>query len=79
MKALRQIWQNWVYQARFIGSFQARALITLVYFTALLPFGLLSRLFSDPLKIKPAHDRTDTAWLSRRTRDLDLDTAHRQG
>ncbi|NOX61673.1 MAG: hypothetical protein GXP42_06975 [Chloroflexi bacterium] len=75
---LRQLWQSWLVQARHIGHFQARALITLVYFTLLLPFGLLVVLFSDPLLLRPRDQRV-SAWLPRETRDRTLEDARRQG
>jgi hypothetical protein len=74
---LRKLWQEWLRISKHIGSFNARALITLIYFTILAVFGLASRLFSDPLDIKKRPG--ESAWLSRSTRDLDLDTSRRQG
>jgi hypothetical protein len=74
---LRKLWQEWLRISKHIGSFNARALITLIYFTILAVFGLASRLFSDPLDIKKRPG--ESAWLSRSTSDLDLDTSRRQG
>ena len=49
-----------------IGNFQARVLLTLVYFIWLLPFGLLARRFTDPLDVRgrggPA---ATTGWKKR--------------
>lgn len=73
----RNLWQSWLHLARHIGNFQARALITLVYFVFILPFGILARLFSDPLRLKKT--QADSDWLARQTRDLDLTSARRQG
>jgi hypothetical protein len=74
---LRKLWQEWLRISKHIGSFNARALTTLIYFTILAIFGIPSRLFSDPLDVKkrPAA----SAWLDRHPRDLDLDSARRQG
>ncbi len=74
---LRQLWQEWLVLARHIGNFQARVLITLVYFTFILPFGLVSALFADTLRMKrvPA----GAVWQERSTRDLDLEQARKQG
>ena len=74
---LRNIWNEWLRVSRHIGSFNARALITLIYFTLLAIFGIASRLLSDPLAMKKRPGAS--AWLERTTRDLDLDTARRQG
>jgi len=74
---LRKIWREWLRIAKHIGSFNARVLITLIYFTLLAPFGVLVRLFSDPLDMKkPPEGR---AWMARSTRDPDFDAARRQG
>jgi len=73
----RKLWQEWLRVARHIGSFNARALTTLIYFTILALFGIPSRLFSDPLAMKKRP--VASAWLDRNTRDLDLDSARRQG
>ncbi len=74
---LRNLWQEWLRVSKHIGSFNARALITLIYFTVLALFGLPSRFLADPLHMKkrPA----DSAWLQRTTHDLDMDSARRQG
>ncbi len=74
---LRKLWQEWLRISKHIGSFNARALITLIYFTILAIFGIASRLFSDPLDVKKRPG--ESAWLSRSTRDLDLDSSRRQG
>ncbi len=74
---LRQLWQEWKILARHIGNFQARVLITLVYFTLILPFGLGVSLFADPLQMK--RPRAASHWLSRETRDLNLERAKTQG
>jgi len=74
---LRSFWQSWLHTARHIGNFQARALITLIYFTLIAPFGLFARLLTDPLQIKA--DQSASAWHSRHTYDLDIPRARRQG
>lgn len=74
---LRHLWQEWLILARHIGNFQARVLITLVYFTLILPFGLALAWFTDTLRMKPAP--ANRAWLERTTRDRDLEQARKQG
>ena len=53
-----------------------RFILTIFYFTILLPFGVGVRLLSDPLSIRPSHR---TEWLARSTTDLTIDDARRQG
>jgi len=49
--------------AASIGTFQARLLLTVLYFTWLVPFGLLARFLSDPLAVREAARRSvTTAW-----------------
>ncbi len=74
LKTIRHLWRAWSRLAHRIGNFQARVLLTIVYAVVVLPFGLLVRLFGDPLRIKkrPAH------WLEHSDDTYDLDWARRQ-
>jgi hypothetical protein len=74
---LRSLWSEWKRLARHIGSFNARALITLVYFTLLAPFGLIYHFFADVLQMK--HPPEGSVWLNRETTEPDQETAIRQG
>src|SRR5260370_37287069 len=56
---LKQFWQRWKRLARAVGTFQARVLLTVFYVVLVLPFGIVVRLVSDPLRIK----RRPTQWL----------------
>lgn len=76
MKSLIRIWTHWKEIAQYIGDFQSRIILTLFYFTVLVPFGLFTRLFGDPLRVRP---RTgDSNWSPRKAQDVDLPTARRQ-
>ncbi len=74
---LRNLWREWLRVSKHIGSFNARALITLIYFTFLALFGIPMRLLGDPMGIKK--QPSTSAWQARTTRDLDMDSAQRQG
>ncbi len=74
---LKDLWREWLRVSKHIGSFNARALITLIYFTLLALFGIPMRLLADPMGVKKQPQ--DSAWHERMTRDVDLDTARRQG
>ena len=52
-----------------------RFIATLFYCTILVPFGLLSALFMDPLRIK---DRS-VQWQQREPVPADIDSARQQG
>ena len=76
MRFMRRLWDGWKEIAGYIGDFQARLLLTVFYFTVALPFGVLTRLVSDPLHVRdlPAA----SGWMKRQTRDTDLSDAQRQ-
>jgi hypothetical protein len=58
-----------------VSDRQARAVATLFYFTILAPFGLISRLFTDPLQ----HNTQNEHWLERPPVPTELEAARRQG
>jgi len=74
METLKRLWQGWKRIAKKIGNFQSRVLLTIFYFTVVLPFGLAARLFSDPLRIK----KRPTQWLEHPDEACDLQWARKQ-
>ena len=66
-------WQIWMHD---IGNFQSRVLLTVFYFTALVPFALLTRALADPFD-RRRRDKASTwhPWAERKT---SLDAARRQ-
>ena len=71
---LKKFWEAWTRLARKIGNFQARILLTILYAIAVLPFGLLVRMFADPLRIKNPPAR----WLDHPEETNDIRWARRQ-
>jgi hypothetical protein len=71
---LKRVWQGWKRLAKAIGTFQARVLLTIFYAALVLPFGVLVRLFSDPLRIR----HRPTNWLAHPDETHDLPWAKRQ-
>lgn len=62
--------------AAIVGDIQGRAIAIFFYFTVLVPFGIGSRLFSDPMHIR----RNETvAWHDRSDISDSLEEARRQG
>lgn len=59
---------------RIVGEVNGRVIVTVFYWTVLVPFGLISRLFTDPLNRKG-----DVAWVMRDPVPTDLDSAKEQG
>lgn len=52
MDALQKIWNTWKRVGQWIGDGIARVVLSLLYFTLILPFGLIVTLFMDPLSKK---------------------------
>jgi hypothetical protein len=69
-------WGKWQELSRKSGELLARIVLTIFYFTVVLPFGLSRTFLGDPLRIK----RSDAphTWLARQTRDRTLEDARRQ-
>lgn len=71
----KRAWQRWLRIATVIGDFQARVILSVFYFVIVLPFGLLVRLFMDPLSIKGRHT---TTWTPFAIRTRTIEEAGRQ-
>jgi hypothetical protein len=59
---MRNLWEWWKRVARKIGDFQARIILTILYFLVVGPFALLIRWGSDPLTLKAG---TPRGWCAR--------------
>ena len=73
-QGLKSFWAAWTRLAKKIGNFQARVLLTIMYAVVLLPFGVLARIFSDPLRIK----NRPTEWIEHPDEVMDMQWAKRQ-
>ena len=49
---MKKLWENWKKLAKKIGDFQARLILTVLYFVIVAPFALVVRFAADPLSIK---------------------------
>jgi hypothetical protein len=49
---MRKLWEGWKRVAKRIGDFQARVILTLLYFMIIGPFALIVRWGTDPLSLK---------------------------
>jgi hypothetical protein len=56
----RRLLNGWKAFSRRMGNYQGRLILAFFYFVVVLPFGLLVRLFADPLAL-----RRDAAWRDR--------------
>jgi len=73
---IKDFWHNWKAFGQFLGDWLARVVLTIFYFTILIPFGLGVRLFADPLRIKKL---PNPHWRPRTTGDQTIDDVLRQG
>lgn len=71
---LSRAWENWKRIARRIGNFQARLFLTIFYGLIILPFGLATRIFTDPLRTK----KRPSQWLDYPDVPQDLHWARKQ-
>lgn len=73
---LRKLWEKWKAFGHRIADFQARAILTLVYFIIVPIFGLLVRALSDPLYVK--RQSRDSMWLLKHLDEPSIESARRQ-
>jgi hypothetical protein len=74
VQKLKALWESWKRIAHIIGNFQARVLLTVLYASLVLPFGVIVRLFSDPLRIKHRPEK----WIDHPLETQDMSWAHKQ-
>jgi hypothetical protein len=72
-KPIAFVWDRWNRLMHGVGNFQARLILTLMYYVVVMPFGLIVRSFTDPLRIK----HPPTAWLAHSDEKMDMDWAKR--
>jgi hypothetical protein len=68
-------WDRFNIIAGVVGDVQGRVIVTLFYFTILVPFGLGARLLGDALHLRPRAPH----WLERPSVSSALEEARRQG
>ncbi len=71
-KALTWLWHRWQRLGRLMGNVIARVVMTVLYFTVVLPFGVGVRLLGDPLQMKAR-----PKWLTREDRAQTMEDAQR--
>jgi Saxitoxin biosynthesis operon protein SxtJ len=75
-KSLRtKLWEGWKKFGHALGNFQARVLLTLIYYVLVLPFGLMVRVFSDSMHMKKRPEK----WFDHPPLPNTLEEARRQG
>ena len=69
-------WSRWRELSQKSANVQARVLLTIFYFTVMLPFGVVFGLFKDPLRIKTRP--SGSYWVERKPGASTLTEAQRQ-
>lgn len=73
---LGRIWTRWKAIGQRIGDFQARVILTVLYFLLLGPPALIIKLLRDPLKLRrPPHE---SAWIPGPEEPVSMESARRQ-
>lgn len=75
LSLIKEFWRGWQAFGQFLGDWLARVVLTIFYFSILVPFGVGVRLFSDPLQIKT---EGVGLWRVRQTGDQKLEETMRQ-
>lgn len=70
-----EAWERFKIIGAIVGDANSRVISVVFYFTVFVPFGILARLFTDPLNVKHPVPR----WLDRDPIATDLDSAREQG
>lgn len=74
MSIFQLAWERFRQNAKILGDIQGHIAAGVFYFTIMIPFGLIARASSDPLKLKGS-----PGWTERHPVDNDLEAARRQG
>jgi hypothetical protein len=69
-------WSRWRELSQKAADFQARIVLTVFYFTLMLPFGVVFGMLKDPLRIKSRP--SGSYWLERKPASETLTDAQRQ-
>lgn len=54
---MKRLWEGWKRVAKKIGDFQARVILTVLYFIIIAPFALIVRWGADPLALKKSSQK----------------------
>jgi hypothetical protein len=73
---LKRLWNGWKDLAARMGNYQGRVLLAFFYFVVVTPFGVLVRVFSDPLRTRSL--TTSSFWEKRSAASGELEEARRQ-
>lgn len=73
---LRRWWKGWKTFTAEISNYQGRTLLAFFYFIVVTPFGILVRLFSDPLRLRRVGG--SSFWVERQPLNQGIEEAREQ-
>lgn len=73
---IKKLWAKWTLFALRMGSFQGRLFLAVFFFLFVFPFALITKIFSDPLRIKGRGLKSH--WVERIESKLNLESFRRQ-
>ncbi|HKD62093.1 MAG TPA: hypothetical protein VKB47_16650 [Terracidiphilus sp.] len=74
VQRLKSLWTAWKRIGKKIADFQARILLTIIFFVLVMPFGLVTRFFADRLYMK----KRPVRWFERKPETHDMAWAQKQ-
>ncbi len=74
---IRFAWDRFTIIAAIVGDVQGRVIVTLFYFTILVPFALIARFAGDPLHMRGENKKP--SWIVREPVSPRLEDAQQQG
>jgi len=76
-RALGPVHRRWMHAAMVIGEFNSRVILGVFYYVIMAPFGIVRRLFGDPLD-RALGDRAKSVWVKRERQAVDRERYERQ-
>ena len=72
----KRLWEGWKKLIHVVGAFQSRLLLSLFYFVIVMPYALIAKWTSDPLRLKRPVD--DSNWVPWHDRPANFSEASKQ-
>ena len=74
---IKRLWFRWTRFAAVMGNVQSRIIMGFFYFIVVTPFGLIVRIFNDPLQMKKQPSGSN--WTEKEAADTTIQSAQEQG
>ena len=71
----KTLYHAWMRLAEFLGTLNAWLILTVLYFSLVMPFGILARLLTDPLRLR--RRRATPYWIPRAEKVVSLEDMKR--